>query len=375
GQLEAVHAAEASSILADRGLFPLGVDETSAARTRSAPRRDLAIVFRSLASLVDAGVPIEKALLASEQVARGRLRAVLSVARTALREGKSLGAALDSARGVIPGIAVGMIRAGERGSRLGQALAEVAGHLEMEAELTSRLRQALAYPMLLLVAGTATVLVIGTVVIPKFADLLSDMGQQLPATTRVLLATSTFLTGHWLAVLLSTLTVVGVVAQWIATAAGRLRSDRWLAGLPVIGGIRLGLASARTCRAMGGLLRSGVPLLMALDAARDACGSPAIALRLARARERVAEGATLTSALTQENAVTGSALQLIAVGEAGGELGAMATRAGDLAAREADRALRTAVSLLEPALIVLFGGLVAFVAAALLQAVYGMRVG
>ena len=118
-----------------------------------------------------------------------------------------------------------------------------------------------------------------------------------------------------------------------------------------------------------------MPLLQALDAAREAAGDEAVAGRLTRARERVAQGAPLTTALAREAVLAPSALQLVAVGEASGRLGDMALRAADLAAREAERGLKTLVILVEPALIVTFGGLVAFVAAALLQAVYAIRPG
>ena len=116
-------------------------------------------------------------------------------------------------------------------------------------------------------------------------------------------------------------------------------------------------------------------MLTALDAVREASGDLAVAARLSRARERVAQGAPLTASLEHERALRPSALQLIIVGESSGRLGEMAQRAGDLAAREAERGLRRLVTLVEPALIVAFGGLVAFVAAALLQAVYSIRPG
>jgi len=123
------------------------------------------------------------------------------------------------------------------------------------------------------------------------------------------------------------------------------------------------------------MLQAGMPLLQAMDAARDAAGDRAVADRLGRARTRVAEGQALAPALEREEALSPGALQLVAVGEASGQLAAMTTRAGDLAAQEAERGLRTLVGLLEPGLVVFFGGLVAFVAAALLQAVYSIRPG
>ena len=113
----------------------------------------------------------------------------------------------------------------------------------------------------------------------------------------------------------------------------------------------------------------------ALEAARGAAGDAALAERLGRVRERVARGETITASLEREGALTQSALQLVAVGESSGRLGEMSWRAGDLAAQEAERGLKTLVTLVEPALILAFGALVAFVAAALLQAVYSIRPG
>ncbi|HEV8197331.1 MAG TPA: type II secretion system F family protein, partial [Gemmatimonadales bacterium] len=136
---------------------------------------------------------------------------------------------------------------------------------------------------------------------------------------------------------------------------------------------RAALASARSCRALSGMLRAGMPLLSALDALGPAVGDRAIAARLSRARELVAQGIPLSMALEREGVLVGSSLQLVSVGESSGQLALMTERAGLLAAQEAERGIRTLVSLLEPALIVAFGAMVAFVAAALLQAVYGLR--
>jgi len=151
------------------------------------------------------------------------------------------------------------------------------------------------------------------------------------------------------------------------------RIEEALLVAPLVGPVRLALATARVARAIGGMLAAGMPLLASLDAAGEAAGDRAVAARLTRARERVASGAPLTASLEREAALAPSALQLIQVGESSGRLADMARRAGDLAAQEAERGLKTLVTLVEPALIVAFGGLVAFVAAALLQAVYSIR--
>lgn len=376
GEVDAASERDASAVLAQRGLFPVALHPDDPDERRPpASRRDLAIVFRSIATLFGAGVPLERAVVSTEPFARGRLRQLLEDARCGLHEGQSLAQALEAGRGIVPGVVLGMVRAGERGSQLAAALEQVAAHLEQEAELVARVRQALAYPLLLGVAGTASVLVIGTVVVPRFADMLRDLGQSLPLTTRFLLAGSSLLSRFWMPLLGLAVVATWGMVEWWRRPNGRRRVDEALLSFPMIGGLRLALGTARVTRALGGMLRAGMPLLAALDAAREAAGDVALAYRLTQARERVAQGSPLTASLEREHALSVSALSLFAVGESSGRIGDMALKAGDLAAQEAERGLKALVTVLEPALIVAFGGLVALVAAALLQAVYSLRPG
>ncbi|HZH42409.1 MAG TPA: type II secretion system F family protein [Gemmatimonadales bacterium] len=376
GEVAGGSVAQAAATLADRGLFPVRLDiRIEASRRPAAPRGALAIVFRSIAALVEAGVPLERAVAATEPLARGGLRNALADVREALHQGQSLAQALAGSQGAIPGVVVGMVRAGERGSRLGAALEQVAAHLEHEAELVARVRQALAYPLLLAVAGTISVFVIGTVVVPRFADLLADLGQSLPLATRLLLTGSMLLRRFWPMLVALAAGSLFAAVEVLARPGARRVLDGWVLRLPVVGSLRLGLATARVTRALSGMLAAGMPLLAALEAASDAAGNLAVGDALRKARERVAQGEPLARALERERAATPAALQLVAVGEASGRLPEMMARAGNLAARESERQLKTLVTMLEPALIVAFGGLVAFVAAALLQAVYSLRPG
>src|SRR6266699_3901865 len=375
GLVDAGSASLASATVTERGLFPLTVTPAAAAETsrRPASRRDLAIVFQSIAALVSAGVPLERAVASSEALARGPLRDTLAAARTRLREGEGFAAALGAAHGVVPGIVLGMLRAGERGSQLPFALAQVATHLEQEADLVARVRQALAYPLLLAVVGVASIVVIGTVIVPRFAELLGDLGQEVPPATRILLLGARLLSHYWFLLVPAVAGLVGLGVEAVRRPGMRRQIEEALLAAPLVGPVRLALATARIARALGGMLAAGMPLLAALDAAAEAACDGAAAARLARARERVASGAPLAASLEREGALAPSALQLIQVGESSGRLADMARRAGGLAAQDAERGLKTLVTLVEPALIVGFGGLVAFVAAALLQAVYSIR--
>jgi general secretion pathway protein F len=375
GALEAESNSHAAAKLSSRGLFAISIAPAVDQQRRAASRRALAIAFRGVAALVAAGVPLERAVAASEPLTTGALREALALARERLHDGASFASALGAAHGTVPPLVVGMVRAGERGSQLDSALVQVAAHLEQEADLIGHVRQALAYPLLLVVTGIGSIVIITTVVVPRFAAVLADLGQQLPFATRLLLGVSHLLSLFWLPLLVGAAVGLWAAIEWVRRPVGRQRVEETLLRFPVIGAIRRALATARVMRAVGGMLRAGMPLLPALDAATDAAGDLAIAARLRRARDRVVQGAALALALEREDALSASALQLMKVGESSGRVAEMALHAGTLAAQEAERGLRALVTVLEPALIVAFGGMVAFVAAALLQAVYSLRPG
>lgn len=376
GTLEVGSETEAAALLSARGLFPVRIEparDRSDWRWRRPSARIQATVFRSLASLVEAGVPLDKALHATAAVAADRLKPVLQRVDTRVREGSSLGAALAAEEGAFSGVTIGLVRAGERGVGLDTALSQVATQLERQAETTARIRGALAYPLLLAGVGTLSVGVIVIFVVPRFVALLADVGQALPPATRLLIALSAAVR-HFGLVLAAAVAGAGVLL-------GRLVHERrepwhcWLLAVPLVGRLRHAFASSRVCRTLGALLGTGTPALPALAIAAEAAGDAAVSARLARARSLVAEGAALSTALSSTRAVTDGALQLITIGESSGQLPSLLEKAAELEERDAERRLRTLVTFLEPALILAFAGLVAFVAAALLQAVYSLRPG
>jgi general secretion pathway protein F len=375
GLVDGPSRADATRLLSERGLHLLALEPSlqPSGGVRAVSARELAAVFQGLAALVGAGVPVLRALEASALVASPRFREGLGRVAAQIREGRSLGEGLTSLHGMVPTAIVGIVRAGERTSRLAPALDEAAAHLEMEADLASRIRQALAYPTVLFAAGVVSTGVIATVVIPRFAVIISDLGHQLPTSTRFLLGASAFLGSWWWALLLLGALLAGLALHALQDPGLRARVSALILELPLIGEVRLALATARASRAAASALSAGVPLIPALRAAQDAAGDPAVRQRLILVATDVSEGGTLSAALLRHRAMLPSALQLVAVGEASGQLGQMFRRAGALAGTEAERRLRTLVSLVEPGLVVFFGGMVAFVAAALLQAVYSLR--
>lgn len=377
GVLEAANVAAASAVLVARGLCPVSLTAGTSAPhgVRHAPLRDLATLFRTLATLLEAGLPLERALVAAREMVSDRLRSLLERGVGLLGEGAPLALALADNSRTVPPALLTLLAAGERAGRLTEALSQLAEALEHEVELRARLMQALAYPAVLAATGTASLGVISGIVVPRFATMLQDTGQALPPLTAALVNASAWVARWWPVLPLVSAAAAWLVASWIKSPDGRRTLHRVLLDAPGIGVVRCEIAASRALRALHAALSAGMSLVPALALARDASADQAVRERLERAADRVLEGGALARSMTAERALPSIAIQLIALGESSGQLGVMAGRAASLLQQSAERRMETVVRLVEPGLILFFGGLVGLVAAALLQAVYSLRPG
>lgn len=372
GVIAGANPAEVVGMLRSRGLHPIDLAPMVNPR-RPLRRGDLALVFRSLATFVEAGIPLERAIEAAIETGSESVRAGLNTVLAGLRRGASLDEALGEASGFVPEGVRGVVRAGERAGRLAGTLAELADHLEQEAALEAKVRQALAYPTLLLVVGVASVTLIVSWVVPRFGAILSEAGQELPWLTRGLLGAASFASVALPALMVATAAVLILGRRWLTEPAKQLAWHRLLLSVPWIGPLRQTLAAARLSRTLGTALQSGMAALPALTIAADAAGDHAIADRVRLALAKVANGARIVPSLAEVGAAPAQVLQLMSAGEGSGRLAAMSLKAAEVAALDATSRLNTIVSMLEPTMIIVFGGLVAIVAAGLLQAVYAIR--
>lgn len=377
GALDARSIDEVRSLLVARGLFPVSVDTPLAESAAQASLRpeELAAGLRLLGSLLGAGLPMDRALTVFLQIApTGWSGPLLENIRAKAREGERISDALHSTILTLPGFVRGLIAAGDANGGLADGLVRAADELESANAARAALRAALAYPALLAVAGTVAVGILVGVVLPRFAELLSDLGQSLPWSTRVVLAVSAGARAAFVPALLAAVLSAVAWHWWIASTVGaRTRAANALLRVPVVGRIRAAAAGARVTATLGALLATRVPLATALEQAGGAAGDAAIAQRLDDARERVLTGETLSRALSLSEAVPPSAIQLIRAGEATGDVSAMLVYAAKLDRERVQTELRALVRLVEPVMILAFGGLVALVAASLLQAVYAVR--
>jgi type II secretory pathway component PulF len=378
GEAQAVSLGALTRTLEERGLLVLDVAESAEAARggrgmRFGRRREVLEVTRALAALLPVGMPLAQALNAASGVASGDVRAALLEVRARVERGDMLSTALAEHRRLFSPLYVGMVRAGEKSGDLDSAFARLADQLDRDEILRGKIMSASIYPILLAAAGSLAVSVLLFFVLPRFVTLLEGSGAKLPRSTSTLLAMSTALHRGWPVLLLLPF-VIAAVATWIRNSQeGRRVWSSTLLALPGIATLRRYALAARFARIVGVLLGGGAPLLAALDDTVESIGDPNARDDAARIRTRVREGSSLRAAVAESPLFPPLLAQLVGVGEEAGQLQTFLMKAADIFEERTDRATQRVATLLEPAMIVVFGAMVAFVALSLLQAIYGIN--
>ena len=378
GRAEAATPAALTRTLEDRGLLVLEVDPADSAQEGGfgfGRRREVLEVTRALAALLPAGMPLAQALGAASGVASGEVREALQQVRARVERGDTLSTALAAHPRLFSPLYVGLIRAGERSGDVDSAFGRLADQLERDEQLRGKILSAAIYPLLLATVGTIAVTVLLMFVLPRFVELLEGSGASLPRSTAFLLALSGGLQRYW-PVLLLALGGLAAAAVWARSSEdGRRLWARFLLGVPLVRTLRRYALAARFARLTGVLLGGGAPLLTALDDTVESIGDPVARDDVVRIRTRVREGASLRQAISDGPLFPPLLAQLVAVGEESGRLREFLLKAADIFEDRTERSTQRLATLAEPAMIVVFGIIVAFVALSLLQAIYGINAG
>jgi general secretion pathway protein F len=324
--------------------------------------RDLAVATRQLAVLVRAGVPLVEALTALvEQVEHERLKRTLGDVKQRVNEGASLADALGAHPKVFSTLYVNMIRAGESSGALEIVLVRLAEFTESQARLRSKIAGTMAYPAAMMVIGTVIMGVLFTVVVPKITRIFDSMNVVLPWYTRVVIGLSSFMARFWWAVLAALVFAVWSFLRWRATPAGRARWDRWVLRAPIFGSVVRQIALARFARTLSTLLRSGVPIIVAMDIVRNVVGNSRLAEVVEQARDAIREGESIAAPLKRSGEFPPLVHHMVAIGERSGALEEMLANVADAYEGQVDTTISALTSLLEPLMIVVMGAVVAFI--------------
>jgi type II secretory pathway component PulF len=336
--------------------------------------RELVAFTQQLAMLLEAGLPLDRALGIQEELATSpRIKTITGDVLRSVRSGASLGDALAKHHPrPFSRLYINMVRAGEKGGVLEVTLKRLAEFLEEAQAFRDALVSALIYPSLLTLVGGAAVVFLMTFVIPRFADIFRDMGQTIPIPTQVLLSVSTWLQHFWWAVALAVLAAALAGRVILSTAAGRLRADRLLLRIPVLGEVALKTEVARFTRILGTLLQSGVAMIGALTVVRDMMSNHVLIGAVGSLVEGVKRGAGLAGPMAESKAFPPLAIHMVRVGEETGHLDEMLLKAA--AAFEGDTRIlvKRLISLAEPLIILVMGLVVGFIVVAMLLAIFSI---
>lgn len=362
GASEQVVLAELSA----RALAPIAVREVRERRSlrRGVSTRRLAGVYRQLADLLRAGVPLLRALrLLGRSKATPHLSKVMNEIADAVADGARLADAMEARADVFPAVHIAMVRAGEMGGFLEQVLARLGDFLEHQADMKAKVTGNLIYPVILL--SMAVLVVVGALVffVPKFRPMFERI--ELPLSTQLLLGASAALTDHWAWVLVG-LTAAAFGAAWTLRRPGMgRRLAQWQLRTPGLGAFISALSVARFTRILGTMLGNGIPMLAAMKISRDAAGHLVLAEAIDEATESVRQGESLTAPLGQSGMLGDDMIEMIAVGEAANNLPDVLTTIADTIEKRIDRILSTMLRLMEPILLMLLAGVVVFIFMAL----------
>jgi general secretion pathway protein F len=385
GTIEAPEPRVVVARLQDRGLVPIkvvlaGEKKASVASRipqlgvrRRAGGRDLLILTQELSALIGAGLPLDRSLATLHDLAdHPEVKAAVADVLTQVRGGKGLADAMSQHR-LFPPLYVNMVRAGEIGGFLEQALSRLAEYLERSEELRSDVVGSMIYPAFLMLSLGGSMLFLLIYVLPKFSELFEGMGKSLPLPARIVMSMSLVIRSYWWLVPLLALAIWYGMRRWLSTPAGRMQWDSLKLRLPGLGPILQKLGVARFCRTLGTLLRSGVPMVQALSIVREIAGNAVLARAVGEVEVGVREGVGVAAPLARTGAAPALAIQMISVGEETGRLDEMMLRVAEHYDREVRAQIQRFTRLLEPVMIVVMALLVGFVVISMLNAVFSLN--
>lgn len=384
GVMEADTARQIRQQLREQGLIPVEVSQSHEREKRKAGGRiafrrgistnELSLLTRQLATLVQAGMPLEECLRAvAEQSEKVRLKNMMLAVRSRVVEGYTLADSMAEFPHIFDQLFRAMVSAGEKSGHLDTVLNRLADYTENRQKMRSKLQQALIYPTMLTLVAVSVVAFLLATVVPKIVDQFVHMGQELPQITQVLLAASNFVQ-HWgLAVVLAIMLLIVGIRMALRRPDLRLRWDRRMMGVPVIGKVARGLNTSRFARTLSICTSSAIPLLDGMKVASQVMTNTWVNQEILEAADKVREGASLRVSLEQTKLFPPMMLHMIASGERSGELEQMLTRAADNQDRDFESLVNMALGVFEPLLIVVMAGVVMFIVIATLMPIIALN--
>jgi type IV pilus assembly protein PilC len=369
----------AAKLLMAQGIVPLQiVEQTKKASlmsriTNRVTAKDRIIFTRQLSTLINAGLPLAQSLRTlSEQTQSKRLVAIVNDIIASIEGGSSLAESFSKHPGVFNDVYIALIAAGEVSGTLDEALERVASQQEKDAELISKVRGAMVYPVIVLVVIVGVIAFMLFTVMPQIERLYDDIGKELPFVTAVLVAASNLVIRFWWLILLLLIAAIYFTKRYADTEPGRRTFDSFKIGVPIFGNLFRKLYMARFTRTGQTLMATGVPMLEMLRITAKAVNNIPIAEAIMRASEKVKGGKALSMALKNEPLILSLVPQMISIGEQSGGIDKMMGKAATYYENELDTTVRSISTAIEPVLMVFLALVAGMMVLAILLPVYGL---
>ncbi len=366
GKMEGDSARAVAGTLREKGYIPLSIDEKKSTAMQKEIRipgfkkkvkvKDVAIFSRQLATMVNSGLTLIRALtILDEQTENALLKQVLGDVRTRVEQGSSLSAGFEAHPDVFNHLYVSMVRAGEVGGALDETLVRLADTLEAAVRLRSKVKSAMAYPIVVLALIVLIVTGMLAFVVPIFEGMYEELGGSLPFPTQILINVSTILTSLWWLFAIALVGSVFGFKRWKTTDSGKAAWDRFKVRLPIFGKVVQKVAISRFARTFSVLSRTGVPVLQALDIVSATSGNWLVSEATRDIQTSVKRGDSLVAPLHQHDIFPPMVTHMMAVGEETGAIDTMLEKVADFYDSEVDDTVNALTSLIEPLLIVVMG--------------------
>jgi general secretion pathway protein F len=381
GVLEAASSGAAVARIQAMGFIPIRAEEAGAARAvhstgkrplferRGINQNDIGILTRELATLLKAGLPLDRSFeILINLAANQKVAELLGRIRNDVRGGSSLSKALEAQRGVFSRFYVNMIRAGEAGGSLPAVLMRLADFMERAKALRATVTSALIYPSILTFVALASVVILLVFVVPKFKPIFEQSGKALPFVTQMVVGAADLLRNHWWVIVIALTLLAYLVIKRLQDPVVRFNWDRRMLGLPLVGDLAAKVEMARFSRTLGTLLGNGVPLVGALGIVRETMGNGWMAEAVGQVARELKEGRGLGRPMMETGRFPLLAVHMIMVGEETGRLDEMLMQVAETYDVEVDQAIKKLLAFLEPAMILLMAVMVAGIILSMLTA-------
>lgn len=369
--------------LQSMGLIPIRVEETAAKATGSAVGRglfdrrritqdDVAVFTQELATLLKAGLPLDRCLeILIGLSANEPVRELMGQLREDVRSGSALSKAMEAREGVFTRFYLNMIRAGEAGGALDVVLQRLTEFMERSKELRDTVKSALIYPVILVGVSLLSVAILLMWVVPQFSQMFEESGKALPLPTQIVIAAGDGVRNYWWVIVLVGIGVYSWFVRQLREPVSRYRWDGWVLNLPLFGDLVAKLEVARFSRTLGTLIGNGVSLLAAISIVKETLSNTVMADALGEVARQLKEGKGLGKPLMESGLFPKLAVHLVMVGEETGKLQEMLIRIADIYDREVHTAVKRMLALMEPVLILglglVIGGIIMSILVAILS--------